>query len=203
MTRRGIILGTAAYMAPEQARAKPVDKRADIWAFGCVVYEMLTGKQLFVGETVSDTIAEVLKREFKFGEIAGHDPTRGVRRVLERCLQRDPGCVSLRDIGDARVELMAPDSEPSTATAPAPVERRRGASPLLIAALTVIALAVGGAIAAYRSQLHCLSRNQSRALSGPTPAPSAAECSDSKSSSRQMVVPPWSSMPTRVSISVD
>ena len=64
MTQAGMILGTAAYMSPEQARGKPVDKRADIWAFGVVLYEMLTGRQLFAGETVSDTIAEVLKREF-------------------------------------------------------------------------------------------------------------------------------------------
>ncbi|MGD1095488.1 MAG: serine/threonine-protein kinase [Bryobacteraceae bacterium] len=93
-TRVGMILGTAAYMAPEQARGKTVDKRADIWAFGCVVYEMLTGKQLFHGENVSDILAAVLKEEPDLDRV----PAK-VRRLLERCLEKDPK-KRLRDIGD-------------------------------------------------------------------------------------------------------
>ena len=104
MTQAGIILGTAAYMSPEQARGKPVDKRSDIWAFGVVVYEMLTGRRLFAGETVSDTIAEVLKGEIDWQALPAGTP--GVRRVLERALQRDPR-KRLRDIGDAIAELDA------------------------------------------------------------------------------------------------
>ena len=105
MTQAGIILGTAAYMSPEQARGKPVDKRADIWAFGVVLYEMLTGRKLFAGETVSDTIAEVLKREFDWNALPAGTPP-GVRRVLEHALQRDPR-KRLRDIADAIAGLDA------------------------------------------------------------------------------------------------
>src|SRR5208282_2466962 len=84
-TRAGMILGTAGYMSPEQARGKPVDKRADIWAFGVVFFEMLTGKPLFEGETVSDTLAQVLTKEPDWDQV----PVK-VRRLLEACLQKDP-----------------------------------------------------------------------------------------------------------------
>ena len=94
-TRAGMILGTAAYMSPEQARGKTVDKRADIWAFGVVLFEMLTGKQLFHGETVSDTLAQVLTKEPDWEQV----PLK-VRRLLKKCLERDPK-KRLRDIGDA------------------------------------------------------------------------------------------------------
>src|SRR5437763_16908597 len=97
--RAGVILGTAAYMAPEQARGKQVDKRADIWAFGVVLYEMLTGQRLFKGETISDTLAAVLTREPEWTRVP---PT--AERLLRRCLERDPK-QRLRDIGDARLLL--------------------------------------------------------------------------------------------------
>ncbi len=102
-TELGMILGTAAYMAPEQAKGRPVDKRADIWAFGVVLFEMLTGKQLFGGETASETIAEVLKQEIDFKTLPAALPT-GVERLLRRCLERDPQR-RLRDIGEARIAL--------------------------------------------------------------------------------------------------
>src|SRR6188474_2813410 len=102
-TRAGIILGTAAYMAPEQARGKNVDRRADVWAFGVVLYEMLTGTRLFEGETVSDTIAAILTKTPAFDRLPASTPS-GVRRLLERCLDRDPK-QRLRDIGEARVAL--------------------------------------------------------------------------------------------------
>jgi len=102
-TRAGVILGTAAYMSPEQARGKPVDKRTDIWAFGCVLYEILTGRQVFAGETASDAIARILEREPDWQAIPHSTPPR-VRDLLERCLEKAPSG-RLRDIGDARIEL--------------------------------------------------------------------------------------------------
>ncbi len=102
-TAAGMILGTAAYMSPEQARGKPVDKRADIWAFGVVLWEMLTGKRLFDGETVSDVLAAVLRAEPDWAALPEQTPA-GVRRVLRKCLQRDAK-LRLRDIGDARLDL--------------------------------------------------------------------------------------------------
>jgi len=87
-TREGVILGTAAYMSPEQARGKPVDKRTDIWAFGCVLYEMLTGRATFAGDTVSDTIAAILEREPDWRALPADTPP-SVRRLLQRCLDKD------------------------------------------------------------------------------------------------------------------
>ena len=103
MTEPGVLLGTAAYMSPEQARGKAVDKRADIWAFGCVLYELLAGRSVFRGETVSDTIASVLEREPAWGVLPAETPP-GVRRLLQRCLQKDPKR-RLHDIADARIEI--------------------------------------------------------------------------------------------------
>ena len=102
-TTAGLILGTCAYMSPEQVRGKPVDKRTDIWAFGCVLFEILTGTRAFVGETASDTIAAVLEREPAWSRLpAATSP--GVRRLLRRCLEKDAG-QRLHDIADARIEI--------------------------------------------------------------------------------------------------
>ncbi|NNE08417.1 MAG: protein kinase, partial [Gemmatimonadetes bacterium] len=102
-TVTGVIMGTAGYMSPEQARGNPVDKRSDIWSFGGVLLEMLTGRTVFEGETVSDTIAAVLKTEPNWDALPADTP-RGVRRLLERCLQKDANR-RLHDIADARIEL--------------------------------------------------------------------------------------------------
>ena len=102
-TAAGLILGTAAYMSPEQARGRPVDKRADIWAFGVLLYELLTGKRLFDGETVTDVLAAVLTREPEWSRLPS-STLPGVHRVLRRCLARDPR-ERLHDIADARIEL--------------------------------------------------------------------------------------------------
>jgi Tol biopolymer transport system component len=102
-TRAGVLLGTAAYMSPEQAKGKPVDRRADIWAFGCVLYEMLTGKKAFAGEGVTETLAAVLKNEPDWSLLPSATPIH-VRVLLQRCLQKDPK-QRLRDIGDARISL--------------------------------------------------------------------------------------------------
>jgi eukaryotic-like serine/threonine-protein kinase len=112
MTRPGVILGTAAYMSPEQAKGKAVDKRADIWAFGCILYECLTGKRAFEGETVTETLAAVLTKEPEWEKI----PAK-VQPLLRRCLERDPK-KRLRDIGDAMAwidfaPVIAPESTPA------------------------------------------------------------------------------------------
>jgi serine/threonine-protein kinase len=105
-TRAGLILGTAAYMAPEQARGAAVDKRADIWAFGVVLFEMLTGKQPFEGATVSDTLAAVLKTEPDCTQVP-----MGAHKLLRQCLEKEPK-KRLRDIGDAmRLLDAAPQAE--------------------------------------------------------------------------------------------
>ena len=102
-TQAGVVIGTAAYMSPEQARGKAVDKRADIWAFGAVLYEMLSGRKAFEGETVSDTLAAVLRADIDWSSLPSQTPA-AVRGVLRRCLDRDPKH-RLRDIGDARIAL--------------------------------------------------------------------------------------------------
>ena len=102
-TMQGVLLGTAAYMSPEQAKGKTVDRRADIWACGCVLYEMLTSKMAFHGEAVTDTLAAVIRAEPDWSALPGGTPIR-VRVLLQRCLQKDPK-QRLRDIGDARISL--------------------------------------------------------------------------------------------------
>ena len=102
-TGAGVILGTAAYMSPEQARGKAVDKRADIWSFGCLLYECLTGRQAFAGETVSDMIARILQGEPDWNALPAQTPER-IRGLLRRCLEKDARR-RLRDIGDARMEI--------------------------------------------------------------------------------------------------
>jgi len=102
-TQGGMILGTAAYMSPEQARGQPVDKRSDIWAFGCLVYEMLTGERAVRGATVSDTLAAVLEHQPNWRLLPSATPP-GIRRLLERCLEKEQSR-RLRDIGDAFLEL--------------------------------------------------------------------------------------------------
>ncbi|MFH1279125.1 MAG: protein kinase [Candidatus Eisenbacteria bacterium] len=118
MTGANVILGTAAYMSPEQARGSVVDRRADIWAFGVILYEMLAGRRLFSGETVSDTLASVLMKEADWNALPDSVPFR-LRRLIRRCLERDPRR-RLRDIGEARIVLeeMAagvPDDAPAAA----------------------------------------------------------------------------------------
>ncbi len=102
-TQMGVIMGTAAYMSPEQSRGKTVDKRADIWAFGCVLYEMLTGRRAFQGEDVSVTLSAVLQREPEWAELPPNMPPV-LRIYLCRCLRKDP-LQRVRDIGDVRLAL--------------------------------------------------------------------------------------------------
>ena len=102
-TALGMILGTAAYMAPEQAKGKAVDKRADIWAFGVVLYEMLAGRAAFAGDTITDIIAAVVTREPEWTALPAATPA-SIRRLLARCLEKDPKR-RVRDIGDVRFEI--------------------------------------------------------------------------------------------------
>jgi Tol biopolymer transport system component/tRNA A-37 threonylcarbamoyl transferase component Bud32 len=114
MTEVGMILGTAAYMAPEQACGKEsVDKRVDIWAFGVVLYELITGQRLFQGEDAGHTLAAVIMQEPDFNALPKDTPSR-VRRLIERCLRKDPK-LRLRDIGDARILLDEPEPAPLVA----------------------------------------------------------------------------------------
>ncbi len=105
MTRAGVVLGTAAYMSPEQARGRAADKRSDVWAFGCVLYEMLTGRRVFDADEVSDTMAAVLRADPDWTKLGPHVPER-ITTLLRRCLEKDHKR-RLRDIGDARLELDA------------------------------------------------------------------------------------------------
>jgi hypothetical protein len=126
MTGAGVVLGTAAYMAPEQARGLPVDRRADIWAFGVLVYELLTGHQAFEGQTATDIIASVITREPDWDRLPAALPDALVR-VLHRCLEKEPKR-RMRDIGDARAEIEAASvqySSPQRAAAAAVASHRK------------------------------------------------------------------------------
>jgi serine/threonine-protein kinase len=136
MTRPGVILGTAAYMSPEQARGKVVDKRADIWAFGCILYECLAGKRAFPGETATESIAAMLRGEPDWSLLPANLPVN-VRAVLGRCLQKDRN-LRYHDIADAWIELEAPADYPLE-TAPS----RRPFSTLSIAAYGAVMLTAG------------------------------------------------------------
>jgi len=136
MTQAGVILGTAAYMSPEQARGKIVGKRADIWAYGCVLYEMLTGAKAFAGGDVSETLAAVLRDEPPLDRVPAP-----ARTLISRCLEKDPKR-RLRDIGDAMALLDAPGH---ASGAPASVDRRAflaAAGLALVATIGMVALAV-------------------------------------------------------------
>src|SRR6185503_20000176 len=144
-TREGVVLGTAAYMSPEQARGQTVDKRADIWAFGCVLYEMLTGRSALSRETVSDTVAGILEREPDLTALPTPLPATA-RRLLQRCLAKDLR-LRLRDIGDARLDLRAALDELSSGGAQA-VDTRHRPPRLLFKALVAgaVTMAVAAAV---------------------------------------------------------
>jgi eukaryotic-like serine/threonine-protein kinase len=103
MTQAGMILGTAAYMSPEQAKGRTVDRRADVWAFGAVLFEMVSGRQPFSGETVSETLAEVMKSEPPWQALPGSVPAN-LTRLIRQCLVKEPR-QRIRDIGDVRLAL--------------------------------------------------------------------------------------------------
>jgi eukaryotic-like serine/threonine-protein kinase len=142
-TQAGMILGTAAYMAPEQAKGKPVDRRADIWAFGVVMFEMLTGQPLFTGDTAAEIMASAIKEEPKLEKLPASTPS-AIRRLIERCLQKDPR-QRLQAIGEARIILGGPMQEepaPQKAMATAvPSKARFALVPWALASVLFLALA--------------------------------------------------------------
>ncbi|MGH9645685.1 MAG: protein kinase domain-containing protein, partial [Bryobacteraceae bacterium] len=135
-TQAGMILGTAGYMSPEQAKGKPADKRADIWAFGVVLHELLTGQRMFMGETVTDTLAAVVLSEPKLA-----DAPSQVQRLLKRCLEKDPQ-KRLRDIGDAMALLEEAPAEPPATTTDTPSRSRFGMLGWIAAAAALLAAGV-------------------------------------------------------------
>ena len=147
-TQMGVIVGTAAYMSPEQARGRPVDRRADVWAFGAVVYEMLTGRKAFEGDDVTGILAEVIKSEPAWASLSADVP-RAVSGVLRRCLAKNPG-ERLRDIADVRLGLLGafddpdrPAADAMPASAPGRGRRRRAAELAVAAVLAAIVAGLG------------------------------------------------------------
>jgi serine/threonine protein kinase len=176
-----MILGTAAYMAPEQARGLPVDKRADIWSFGVVVYEMLVGRRLFTGETVSDVLAAVVRQEIDLRGLPEEVPT-GVRLLLGRCLERDPK-KRLRDIGEARIALASPsilarDPVRLVAASPEGISRRSAVSLLVGTGLGTLALGFGlGRWSGKREAVRGAARSEALSISRITTSGSVIEAS--------------------------
>jgi serine/threonine-protein kinase len=141
MTRAGVVLGTAAYMSPEQARGRPIDSRTDIWSFGCVLYEMLTATRAFDGDDVSDSIAAVLRSEPAWSTLPQALPPSAVH-VLKRCLEKDPRR-RLRDMADVRILL---DDAPSTAAPALRQSAKRPRTAALVAGAAACLLAGAGAM---------------------------------------------------------
>ncbi len=157
-TVAGTLLGTAAYMSPEQAKARTVDRRADVWAFGCVFFEMLTGKKAFAGDGVSETLASVLRDDVDWDALPAATPAAAVR-VLRRCLDRNVK-MRLRDIGEARVALSPESLEAATdgdsvygPAAAAAGSRNRERFILAIALAAIVVAAVAGWFAAHRGEM--------------------------------------------------
>ena len=148
VTVGGVILGTAPYMSPEQAKGKPVDKRTDIWAFGCVLYEMLTGRRAFDGDDVSDVLAKILQREPDYTLIDRGGAPSSVRRVIRRCLEKDRKR-RFADIADARFELDEPIAEN---TEPAVAHRPRWMTAAVVVS-ALLAAAAAGFVVATRSSI--------------------------------------------------
>jgi len=148
----GVILGTAAYMSPEQARGRAVDKRTDIWSFGCVLYECFSGRQAFAGDTVSDMIARILEREPDWDALPSRTPPR-IRELLRRCLEKDAKR-RLRDIGDARNEIddvIATRTSGSDVSQGAPRGARLPSRPLVAGAALVLVTVAATSFVATRS----------------------------------------------------
>jgi Tol biopolymer transport system component/tRNA A-37 threonylcarbamoyl transferase component Bud32 len=141
-TGAGVIIGTAAYMSPEQARGRTVDKRTDIWSFGCVLYECLTGRQAYSGDTVSDLIARILEREPDWDSLPSRTPSR-IRELLKRCLEKDVK-QRMRDIGDARIEIdnviATKSSSPDAVAAAAASHRTRARLRTIAGAVSLIVM---------------------------------------------------------------
>ena len=168
-TQMGVIVGTAAYMAPEQARGKAVDRRADIWAFGVVLYEMLTGRQAFKGDDISEVLATVLKTEPDWQALPSGLPS-SVSRLLRRCLEKDPR-KRLSAIGDARLELdeQEPMAPPATAPASPPPRRRSNAVNIAVALLVLALVGIAEIVRLWRPDAGAVATAGTPHLSIPLP----------------------------------
>ena len=156
-TEAGVVLGTAAYMSPEQARGRPVDKRTDIWAFGCVLFEMLSGRRPFAGDTLSDTIAGILTREPDWNALPTDVPAH-IHVLLRRCLEKDSKR-RLRDIGDARLELVdGPPAGHGHREQPGHIDPEQ---PVAVSRRTAIAALAGAAVGAAATGALTIGRSRS------------------------------------------
>jgi len=173
VTEEGVVLGTPTYMSPEQARGKPVDRRADVWAFGCVLYECLTGRRAFGGDSLTDVLAAIVEREPDWSALPARTPA-AVRRLLRRCLTKEPR-QRLRDVGEARVALQDGGIERDELAAPERPSRSRTA---LVAAAGLIA-GVG---------LAALTLEATRA--GDEPSPTDTATGPARARVRRFVEPP-------------
>jgi hypothetical protein len=142
MTNAGTLLGTAAYMSPEQARGEAADERADIWSFGCLLFEMLTGHLLFAGPTMSDILAAILRQEPDWDSLPSSCPP-ALRRLLSRCLAKEKS-QRLRHIADARLELLDASRRPAEAAPPTDTHKRIPARVMVIALMLAAAVAGAG-----------------------------------------------------------
>jgi Tol biopolymer transport system component len=176
-TALGMILGTAAYMAPEQAKGKAVDKRADIWAFGVVTYEMLAGRRLFQGEDVSDTLAEVLKTDPDWSALPRTTPAP-IRRMLRRCLERDPKR-RLHDIADARLEIEEALAAPPDSIGPSDRGRSRERW-LWVMAATAAAVVAAAAALSFRPVRMDAPETRLQIITPPSPFPFFAMSPDGR-----------------------
>jgi serine/threonine-protein kinase len=150
-TQQGVILGTAAYMSPEQAKGKPVDRGTDIWAFGCVLYEMLTGRQIWIGDTVTDIIAAADAKDPDFSILPANIHP-GIPILLRQCLQKEPR-ERFRDVGDVRIQIKQVLADPNgllvqADTTEKPKKRARLGLPW-VAAIAVACIAIAGAAGWY------------------------------------------------------
>jgi serine/threonine protein kinase len=216
-TQAGVLLGTPAYMAPEQARGKAVDRRADIWAFGCFFYEMLTGKMAFRGETVTDTLAAVIRSEPDWLVLPSATPIR-IRVLLQRCLLKDPKR-RLRDIGEARIsidEVLDDAPEPSSVMGekppdsaelmrskiPVPVKvarRPRSNAAIWTAVVAVVLLSVAGGYWANTISERSKAEHAPAivaAVPPALPAPEAAKPSVGTPGTEQPAKPPHAKRPS-------
>ena len=180
MTQAGVILGTASYMSPEQARGRTVDKRADIWAFGAVLFEMLTSRRAFPGEDITDTVVSVISKEPDWPALPS-STSNSVRSLLRRCLDKDP-TRRLRDIGEARLALDGAFGTAASPTTPLATSSSRGRLEW-----TALAVAVVGTVAMVVPTVRHLRET-------PPPAPPEA---------RVDIVTPATDRPTDFALSPD
>src|SRR5262245_27826051 len=166
VTGIGMLLGTAAYMSPEQARGEAVDKRADIWAFGCVLFELLTRKRAFEGATIGETIARVFEREPDWSALHAEP---AIRRLLRRCLQKDPKR-RLRDIADARLEIEDWLAERLSDAEDQPASIARSPRWYWLAAFAVVSIVVGIALGAFVWRAPAANLQVTRTILDVTPA---------------------------------